>query len=145
MRYYGGGYGGYYGGYGGYQYGYGGHRRGMLLDEFDCLGGCPMNAFCDYGVCRCRSGYDARYGSCWNRIEDFNRHEAQWNTRQNANYNPNGKCVSHGDCRSVDMNMICQDETCQCRQDMQWNEEALECQIYIVRFKTIDANLVSFI
>ena len=37
---------------------------GMLLqDEFDCIGGCPMNAFCDYGICRCRTGYDARYVS----------------------------------------------------------------------------------
>ena len=42
---------------------------GMLLqDEFDCIGGCPMNAFCDYGICRCRTGYDARYVSSvkWN-------------------------------------------------------------------------------
>ncbi len=68
MMYYkmGPGYGGYGMGYGGYGYnpygmGYGGGRRGMLLNEFDCLGGCPMQAFCDYGVCRCRNGYDARY------------------------------------------------------------------------------------
>ena len=66
MMYQGGGY-GYGGMHGGYGYGYspygmGGGRRGMLLqDEFDCIGGCPMNAFCDYGICRCRTGYDARY------------------------------------------------------------------------------------
>ena len=35
----------------------------LLQDEFDCIGGCPMNAFCDYGICRCRTGYDARYVS----------------------------------------------------------------------------------
>ena len=68
MMYQGGGY-GYGGMHGGYGYGYspygmGGGRRGMLLqDEFDCIGGCPMNAFCDYGICRCRTGYDARYVS----------------------------------------------------------------------------------
>ena len=55
-------------GYGGYGRGYGfGHnsygygstgQRGMLLaDDYDCIGGCPMNAFCDYGICRCRTGY----------------------------------------------------------------------------------------
>ena len=24
-------------------------------------------------MCRCRSGYDERYGSCWNRADDFDR------------------------------------------------------------------------
>ena len=55
------GYGGYGGGYGyGHNtYGYGSSgQRGMLLaDEYDCIGSCPMNAFCDYGICRCRTGY----------------------------------------------------------------------------------------
>ena len=55
------GYGGYGGGYGyghnSYGYGVTGQRGMLLADEYDCIGGCPMNAFCDYGICRCRTGY----------------------------------------------------------------------------------------
>merc|ERR1719228_2363705 len=138
MMYHGGGMGYSYGGgygYGHNPYGYeGAGRRGMLLaDEYDCIGGCPMNAFCDYGICRCRTGYDARYGRCWNRIEDFNSNQDQWQLREQSNYNPYESCTSHDACRNVDMNMFCESEkgTCQCRNDMKWNEETLECQIYM--------------
>jgi len=144
MMYQGGGY-GYGGMHGGYGYGHspygmGGGRRGMLLqDEFDCIGGCPMNAFCDYGICRCRTGYDARYGQCWNRMEDFDRNKDQWQQRQGSGYNPYQSCSDHKDCKNVDMNMICGQSgtssvgsrSCQCRDDMKWNDEGLECQIYI--------------
>ena len=109
---------------------------GMLLqDEFDCIGGCPMNAFCDYGICRCRTGYDARYGQCWNRIESFNEHQNQWQNREMSDYNPYQSCSTHSECRKVDMNMVCKQDMgkCQCRDDMKWNEEGLECQVYIVR------------
>ena len=126
----GGGYHGY--SYGHNPYGYGGGRRGMLLDEFDCMGGCPNQAFCDYGICRCRSGYDARYGQCWNRMDDFNRRQNDWDQRQQANFDPYRSCISHKDCRdTVDMNMICKEGKCACRDDMKWNSEGLECQIYI--------------
>jgi len=45
----------------------------------------------------------------------------------------------HKDCKNVDMNMICGQSgtssvgsrSCQCRDDMKWNDEGLECQIYI--------------
>lgn len=40
-------------------------------------------------------------------------------------------CVAHSDCRKTDMNMFCKAGTCQCREDMKWNTEALECQIFI--------------
>jgi len=126
-----GGMGGGYG-YGNSPYGYG--RRGMLLDEFDCRGGCPMNAFCDYGICRCRTGYDARYGQCWNRMDDFNGRQSDWNLRQQSDFNPYKPCNTDGECRLVDMNMICNmtaSKTCQCRDDMKWNDEALECQVFI--------------
>merc|ERR1712038_1431615 len=131
-----GGYGGYGGmgmggmgyGYNPYGYGQGGMRRGMLLDEFDCMGGCPMQAFCDYGVCRCRSGYDARYGKCWKDINDFNNNN--WNERKGSGFNPHKSCSNHDVCKEVDMNMECDEGTCQCRDEMKWNEEALECQIF---------------
>ena len=34
-------------------------------------------------------------------------------------------------CKEVDMNMECDEGTCQCRDEMKWNEEALECQIFM--------------
>jgi hypothetical protein len=123
-----------YGGYGyGNQYGsgYGHRRRGMLLDEFDCIGGCPMQAFCDYGVCRCRNGYDARYGSCWKRYEDFEKQN--WDERKQPAYVPYKSCSDHQQCRQTDMNMVCKQDTqtCQCRDTMKWNDEALECQVFM--------------
>jgi len=29
------------------------------------------------------------------------------------------------------MNMVCRDQTCQCREDMRWNDKALECQLFL--------------
>jgi hypothetical protein len=114
-----------------YGSGYGHRRRGMLLDEFDCIGGCPMQAFCDYGVCRCRNGYDARYGSCWKRYEDFEKQN--WDERKQPAYVPYKSCSDHQQCRQTDMNMVCKQDTqtCQCRDTMKWNDEALECQVFM--------------
>lgn len=66
--------GGGYGGYGGYGMGYGYspygiHGQSILVNAHDCVGGCPMQAFCDMGICRCREGYEARFGSCY---QNFN-------------------------------------------------------------------------
>ncbi len=56
-----------YGGYGGYGYGYGYNREGSRLALYStpCVGGCPSDAFCDYGICRCKQGYEARFGQCY--------------------------------------------------------------------------------
>ena len=107
----------------------------QIFDFFFSIG-CPSNAFCDYGICRCKAGYDARFGSCWNNIESFNQNQAGWNRRQEKGYNPHVSCETHNNCGQIDMNMICFDKnsTCQCRETMAWNDEALECQIYIVSF-----------
>ena len=78
------------------------------------------------------TGYDARYGQCWNRMDDFNKHQDQWQLRQGSGYDPYKSCSRHDDCKTVDMNMICEGGKCQCRDDMKWNDEGLECQVYIV-------------
>ena len=58
--------------YGHYQSsGYNGHGL-YYRNRYECFGGCPIGAFCDFGMCRCRSGYEERYGGCWNRADDFN-------------------------------------------------------------------------
>ena len=110
------------------------HYRGILLDEHDCIGNCPDNAYCDLGMCRCKTGYDARYGLCWSKMEDFDWNQPMWTHRNKPDFEPFMKCENHEFCQVTDMNMICDEETstCQCRRDMQWNSEALECQVFIV-------------
>ena len=67
-------------------------------------------------------------------MDSFNANQESWNRRQMPGFNPHISCSAHSQCRNVDMNMICNDKnsTCQCRETMQWNDEALECQIFIV-------------
>ncbi len=56
-------------GWGGHHYGGLGfrpHGGRLYMASRGCgLGGCPMQAFCDYGICRCREGYEARFGHCY--------------------------------------------------------------------------------
>ena len=42
------------------------------LDQKSCIGGCPNDAFCDFGICRCHEGFEEKYGSCFIWKEDFN-------------------------------------------------------------------------
>jgi hypothetical protein len=50
-------------------------------------------------------------------------------------YKPcSGGGTENTECRIIDMNMICsQEKKCACRQDMKWNKETAECQIFMVR------------
>jgi len=101
-------------------------------NNYDCFGGCPIGAFCDFGMCRCRSGYEERYGRCWNRASDFDRRD--WSRRRSASFNAeNEACSEHSTCLDIDMNLYCSNERgrCSCREDMRWNKEDLECQIYM--------------
>ena len=47
--------------------------------------------------------------------------------------NPFQVCNDTSDCHHIDMNLVCatDSKTCQCREDMKWNKEELECQVYI--------------
>ena len=40
-------------------------------------------------------------------------------------------CSVDNDCKTYDMNMVCKKGQCVCRDLMKWNEEALECQVFI--------------
>lgn len=135
-----GGYGGFggYGGYGGFGsgLGYSPYGRSILINAHDCVGGCPMQAFCDYGICRCREGFEARFGSCHQNFgAEYNNKRLEYDRRTTASFNPYKPCSNHGECRIIDMNMIClpTNGTCQCRHDMKWNREVGECQIFMVR------------
>ncbi len=53
----------------GYEMGYRLNPYGrVVVNAQDCVGGCPNQAFCDYGICRCREGFEARFGACY---QDF--------------------------------------------------------------------------
>ena len=57
-------------------YGYNNYRpygHSVLVNAHDCVGGCPMQAFCDFGICRCREGYEARFGNCYKNFQDIYR------------------------------------------------------------------------
>ena len=47
--------------------------------------------------------------------------------------NPFVACNNATDCHYIDMNLVCSTDskTCQCREDMKWNDKELECQVYI--------------
>ena len=42
-------------------------------------------------------------------------------------------CNSSIECHTIDMNLVCSNETskCECRDDMRWSKENIECQVYI--------------
>ena len=70
-------------------------------------------------------------------MDSFNQKQEFWSRREQPGFNPYVSCNDHNQCTNeIDMNMICNEKnsTCQCRETMQWNEEALECQIFIVSF-----------
>ena len=70
-------------------------------------------------------------------MDSFNQKQEFWSRREQPGFNPYVSCNDHNQCtKEIDMNMICNEKnsTCQCRETMQWNDEALECQIFIVSF-----------
>jgi len=99
----------------------------------ECYQGCPPNSRCEYSFCECNYGYEKRYGQCL----------STWGGVSQAQYRPQGfdpfkQCMSHTDCQQMDMNLICNTEkttgpdgVCECRRDMRWNTDALECQMYL--------------
>ena len=50
-------------------------------------------------------------------------------------------CASDSFCQEVDINALCfkseegEEGVCQCRQEMQWNSEAFECQVESFSFQ----------
>ena len=149
---YGGGYGasgyGYGGGYGGSGYGYGfghspyGHRT-LVVNHNSCIGGCPNQAFCDYGICRCREGFEARFGRCYENFNNvYNTNREEFNRRLGSGFDPYKPCQTNPECRVIDMNMICSpQQKCACRNDMKWNADTGECQIYMdVDCSNVDVN-----
>jgi hypothetical protein len=65
MHYGGHGYGSQFGGGNGYSPYRTPYGTSLVVNHDSCVGGCPNQAFCDYAICRCREGYEARFGQCF--------------------------------------------------------------------------------
>ena len=85
-----------------------------------CLGGCPVNGHCEWGICECNSGFERIFGQCHPKHTELDP--------DNLGYYDSVPCC-------FDMNMICEDDgksgRCKCKPDMRYNKQAHECQIYI--------------
>jgi len=97
-----------------------------------CIGGCPINSHCEWGLCECNGGSTRRYGRC----------EKNWPTNtppRPQNFDPFQTCSDSSTCQALDMNLICNTNLttqgtigkCECRRDMRWNAEGGECQLYL--------------
>eukprot|EP00088_Acartia_fossae_P002654 TRINITY_DN1109_c0_g1_i2.p1 TRINITY_DN1109_c0_g1~~TRINITY_DN1109_c0_g1_i2.p1 ORF type:complete len:474 (-),score=121.22 TRINITY_DN1109_c0_g1_i2:391-1812(-) len=116
-----------------YMHQFGSYNNNYYNNQYlggSCFGGCPINSYCSFGHCQCLGGFEQRYGRCW-------RPEDDW--RQARISDPfSVACRDTGDCAKMDMNLICNtnktigpDGRCECREDMRWNSQEGECQIYL--------------
>merc|ERR1712227_1150918 len=98
-----------------------GYNRGYYNNYYGsniCRDGCPMNAHCEWGFCECNAGTTRKNGQC---------------------VDPFVTCSETSSCAKMDMNLVCNTNLttggnlgkCQCRQDMKWNAEAGECQLFL--------------
>jgi len=95
-----------------------------------CWGGCPPFSHCEWGFCECDRGFYKRWGRC---ASDYNSISPR-----PTNFDPFVACGDNGECQKIDNNMICntnvtiqQGGKCECRQDMRWNTNDQECQLYL--------------
>ena len=65
-------------------------------------------------------------------VTNFISNFRSWDSRTSPNFNPQVSCSGHKECLRIDMNSICSETTsrCECREDMKWNNETLECQVF---------------
>ena len=89
----------------------------------ECLDICPENSHCEWSFCECNADYTKSWGQCSSSTTPS---LSSSRTSLNPAVLP---CSDTSGCRTVDINMVCQDNTCSCRRDMKWNPKALECQV----------------
>eukprot|EP00092_Neocalanus_flemingeri_P106556 GFUD01136724.1.p1 GENE.GFUD01136724.1~~GFUD01136724.1.p1 ORF type:complete len:712 (-),score=170.30 GFUD01136724.1:71-2206(-) len=97
----------------------------------ECMGGCPMNAHCEWGFCECNAGSTRQYGRC----------ESNWANipPRPSSFDPFQTCSTTATCMAMDMNLICNTDLttqgnvgkCECRRDMKWNTQTGECQVFL--------------
>merc|ERR1711936_67145 len=121
------------------------HYRQMLhnnghLDDWDenyyssnyekneCMYGCPPRSHCEWGFCECDAGKTKLWGQCSKFSENQRKLEKYSSTSTRI---PHLSCTSSAECQKSDINMVCLQNRCVCRKDMQWNNKAFECQILL--------------
>jgi hypothetical protein len=123
------------------QYGDNDGFRNNFYSQNQCLGGCPMNAHCEWGFCECNFGYEKKWGRCVSPGTPVNP--------RSANFDPFVTCLSTeaGTCQNIDMNLVCNTNLttqaggkCECKKDMRWNAQTAECQIFL----DVDCSAVTY-
>jgi len=97
----------------------------------ECMGGCPLGAHCEWGICECNYNYRRTYGRCIRRTSGKS-------VGRSSYFDPFIQCADHKVCQNIDMNLVCNTNLtlqaggkCQCKPDMKWNKDKGECQIYL--------------
>merc|ERR1712172_453808 len=97
-----------------------------------CYSGCPANTTCEWGICQCE---DPDMVQLWG--ECVPPDVVKRNGTLSEEEIEGRACSSDSFCQEGDINALCfqgeegEEGVCQCRQEMQWNRAALECQVYI--------------
>lgn len=111
-----------------------------FYSQNQCLGGCPLNAHCEWGFCECNFGYEKKWGRCVSPGTPV--------TPRPPSFDPFVACTStEATCQAIDMNLICNTNLtvqaggkCECKKDMRWNSATAECQLYL----DVDCSAVTY-
>ena len=120
----------------------------FVLNDRQCPFGCPSNSYCDQGICRCRPKFMVSKGLCWEHqggaITDPT--EILVTRQENIDKIVGGNCVHAKTrrpitryCQRYDINLVCREGICQCREGMRWRNETdlsgahhASCQVFVV-------------
>ena len=106
-----------------------------------CYSGCPENTTCEWGICQCEDPDMIQlWGECVSPdVGEKNGTLLELEIEGTA-------CLSDSFCQNGDINALCfrsqegEEGVCKCRQEMQWNSAAFECQVH----STIQASFLTF-
>lgn len=120
---------------------YVGYDGSGIYQYKNCSGGCPSRTFCDSGICKCFFGDFHYLGTCVKDEIEYKKREGaafkegsgEIQFRNTSNFNPFTSCSNNSHCQNIDINLIraTKYKTCECRDDTMWNEQELQCQIYM--------------
>ena len=86
-----------------------------------CLGGCPTNAQCEWGICECKEGFQRAWGGCHNLVgwslfkkkNLFGQNPYLFSIQNSSLPEPpmpqtqTDSCQTSQDCFQRDMNLVC--------------------------------------
>jgi len=116
-----------------------------FYSQNSCYQGCPPLSHCEWGICECNAGHEKELGLCWDPSTTNGSSPSGSSPQptsvitqatESLEIEEGRRCLEARDCNNIDINLICVElvdgtKECQCRKDMQWNREALECQFFI--------------